>query len=330
MNVSTLDLNLLPALDALLAERHVTRAARRVGLSQPAMSHALSRLRALLGDPLLIRSGRKLVLTSRAEALIEPTRGSLDGLEALFRGPATFDPKTVRRTIRIAASDYAEFVLLPPLLAHLSETAPGVDLVVRPAPGRSGTENLASADADLFLGPVGSETAAARVHHEALFDERFVCVLRRGHPLSKRELTVNRFISARHAFIAPRGTPGGIVDAALSALGKERQVAVTLPHFLVAPYIVARTDLILTLAERVAIEAARHLPIVIMKHPLVLTPFTVSMVWHERSNADPVHAFVRRALRESAGLSASTRTRNVSSTTRSLGRTKKRTRSPGR
>jgi DNA-binding transcriptional LysR family regulator len=302
LNLGALDLNLLVVLDALLAERHVTRAAARVGLSQPATSHALARLRAVFGDPLLVRgAGGAMVPTPRAEALAPRLRAALDGVTAALRGEQPFDPATARRTFRIATGDYAELVLLPALTARLAREAPGVDLWV--VAGGEDLATLATGAHDCVLMPYRGPVAPAGVYEKKLFDETFTCVVRRGHPLvaQGQKLTLARYEAMPHLLIAPRGTPGSFVDDALAALGKQRRVALAVPHFLVAPHVVAATDLILTLATRIARAVAAPLDLVMMPPPVDLPGFTMSMWWHERNHHDPAQRWLRQVIAEVAG-----------------------------
>lgn len=297
MNLSSVDLNLLVVLDALLVERSVTRAGRRVGLSQPAMSHALARLRALLGDPLFVREGRLMVPTPRAEALAEPLAAALASLGALVEAPEAFDPLRASRSLRISSTDYAQVMVLPALCAKLQVEAPGIDLLVHPTTDDV-LRMLARGELDLALGPVRLSEAPSATRHETLFDERFVCLVRKGHPLTHGKVTPERFAAARHAFIAPRGRPGGAVDEALAQLGLGRRVAFQSAQFLVAPYVVAQSDLVITIPARVARMFASKLGLATFAPPVSLPGFSVSLIWHERSEQDPALAFVREAVRE--------------------------------
>jgi DNA-binding transcriptional LysR family regulator len=287
------DLNQLRVLDALLTERSVTAAARRLNLSQPAVSHALARLRLRFEDPLLVRTGRGMALTSRAEALAPGLRAALARLDAVLSDRPDWDPATARRTFSIATADYGELAVLPALLPRLAALAPNVDLWVQRPTFPEATQ---VDDVDLVLTVPRGDEAPAGVRSRALLRERFVVVMHRDHPLAAG-MTVEQYAAARHAFIAPRGSPGGVVDAALARRGLTRHVALTVPHFLVIPHIIARTDLIVTLAERVA-GAFAHLPIVAVPPPLDLPGFTIMMTWREAVDADPGHAWLRRLLVE--------------------------------
>jgi len=295
VNLGAVDLNLLVVLEALLATRSVTAAARRVGLSQPAASHALARLRALLADPLFVRSGAQLVPTARADALRAPLGTALDTIRQSLAGPAAFDPKTSQRTFALWTADLGEFVLLPPLAAHLAAHAPRIDVAVRPIGAEAVDRLLAEGTLDLALGPGGP--TEARFHREALYRESFVCVLRKGHRALRKRWDLDAYCAESHLLVAPRGTPGSSVDTWLATKGKARRVALMIPHFLVAPHVVAASDLVWTAPEVMARAYADLVDVVIRPTPVAMEGFTTVMIWHERHDRDPGHAWLRGAVR---------------------------------
>lgn len=298
VHLGTFDLNLLLALDALLTERSVTRASARIGITQSAASHALSRLRKLTGDELLVRGRDGMLPTVRAEAMGAPLRRALDDIRGTLSPPPAFDPKTARLRAFIGTSDYAELVLLPGIMARLGREAPGVELRVvalRDEPGA----DLASGKLDVVLMPPLPSEDGPSIRRRQILEERFVCVARREHPLAKkRTLTLSRFAGASHALISPWGMEGGFVDDALARLGLQRRVTVALPHAMVAPHLVASSDLLLTMAERVARVLAPPLNLVVIEPPpeLLLTGFAISMMWHERTHSDPARRWLRDAI----------------------------------
>jgi DNA-binding transcriptional LysR family regulator len=299
-----LDLNLVLALDALLAERHVTRAATRLGVSQSAASHALARLRDLLGDPLLVRGPRGAMQpTPRALALAPLLNRALTDVAAALRKPERFAPSTARRTFHIGAGDYAELVLLPALAARLAKTAPGIDLFIRTVP-EDIPGAIAQGDFDAVIAPARPrDVAGPGIYQRLLFEETFVCAVRRGHPAAERRLTLERFCALDHLLIAPRGTYGGFVDDALAALGKERRVALAVPHFLIVPHVVASTDLIVTLASRIAAAFAESHRLVTLRPPseLGISGFPMHLIWHERAHADDAQRWLREQITAVAG-----------------------------
>jgi DNA-binding transcriptional LysR family regulator len=294
-----IDLNLLRVLDALLATRSVTAAAERLGLSQSATSHALARLRDALGDALLVRGRGGLVPTARAEAMRVGLADALAAMQRAVARPDPFVPATARRTFRIASADYTEFLLLPPLMRQLADLAPHVDLVMRNVAGELIGE-LTRGDCDMGLGPAVSSNDRPGIRSRALFDDTFVCVVRRDHPALGRRWTAERFAGLAHAFIAPRGQPGGVVDDALAKLGLARRVALMVPDFLAAPFVIAQTDLVLTLPERVARAFAASLPLVIVPPPLEVPGFSMMLLWHDRVHEEPAQRWLRDRIVDAA------------------------------
>ena len=302
VHLTSLDMNLLVALDVLLAERHVTRAAARIGLSQSAMSHALARIRDVFDDPMLVRTSEGMYPTDRALALEPQLRRVLGELSvALAGGGAAFAPRTTQRTFSLGTTDYAGIVLLPALLEHVRREAPGIDILVKPlSPDWSSALGVGAVD--VVLGPARVDAHDAHgIAHEPIWEGRLRCVVRRGHPLARRRLTVERYVSYPHVMVAPNGTRGSFVDDALALLGHRRRVACMVPHFLLAPYLVARTDLVLTSSEHAIrghltqldlVDRALPLPL-----PLSMAPISLSMAWHERSTNEPGHVWFRDILR---------------------------------
>lgn len=290
------DLNLLRALHALLAERHVTRAAARIGITQPAMSHALARLRATLADPILVRTAAGMAPTPRAEAIGASLERVLAEVAELVATPDAFAPATSTRRFRIATSDYIELVLFPKLLAQVWREGPSIDVRVANL-GLAMGELLTQGDIDLGIGPLGAFRALPRgTKAQKILDDELVCVIREDHPFAKRRLTLDDYCSLPHALVSPSGQSGSYVDTALAKLGRTRRVAIEIPHFLVAPHIVRETDVVLTLAKRIADVLAPTLGLRRVPPPIEVPGFTMSMVWHERNHADPAHAWLRATI----------------------------------
>ena len=292
---SSIDLPLLRAFDALLAEKHVTRAARRLGITQSAASHSLGRLRRVLGDPLFVRGPRGVVPTERAVALGPEVRALLERVAALGRERGPFDPEQLERTFTLAGADFMEMLLLPPLLRRLAKEAPRVDLVSRPITADP-ESSLESGELDLAIGVF--RAPSGRLVARKLFDESFVCMLRRGHPALKERFTVERFAALPHVLISPRGTGAGAVDDALAKHHLRRRIAVRTSTFLAAPLLVVETDCVVTLPARVAAVMARGRPVVLVPPPLRVPGFAVTMLYHERAKSDPAHAWLRARMAE--------------------------------
>jgi DNA-binding transcriptional LysR family regulator len=298
MHAIDFDLNLLLALDALLTHRHVTRAAAAVGLSQPAMSHALSRLRDVIGDPLLVRGAGAMVLTSRAEALVPIVDDAL-GAIARVRAPARFDPKTLRRNFIVGLVDYSEMVLLPALSDYIAVHAPLVSVTCRQTtdpPQRA----LESGELDVWIGVDPPDVAGLTAQH--LLNDTYLCAVRHGHPAVERKgrakpsLSLSTFVQLRHIQVAPRGTPGGPVDAALAKRGLSRDVAVRVPHFLVAPLLLLSSDFVLTAPALVLQAFAEISDVQLFAPPLDVEGFALLQVWHERRQHDVAHAWFRNVV----------------------------------
>ncbi len=287
-----IDLNLLKLFDALLKERSVTRAGQRLGLSQPAASRGLGRLRRLLNDRLMVRTSQGLELTPRAEALSEPVARLLEDARSIV-APLTFDPSTASGRLTIATTDHMTLLLIPTLLSRLVQLAPGLDLEI-PAPSGDNVNLIKQGDADLAIGVYGK--LPSRFHQRLLYDEDFVCLVRRGHPVLAEQLTLKRFISLSHISVIITGYGNNAVDDALAKQGLSRRVAVRLPHFLAAPLLVAESDMILSLPRRLAHRIALSTPVEILEIPLKIDSFTPSIIWHERRQNDSAHMWLRKLI----------------------------------
>lgn len=296
MNLSRVDLNLLVVLDALLAETSVTGAARRVGLSQPAVSNALTRLRDLVGDPLFVRDGRGIVATPRARALAEPLRRALAEIGDALEPLAPFDPRRARRTFVLAAPDIAELVLIPPLVARLQAEAPGVEIRVVSGHAARPSEPRTEGDPDLVISMVSD----AAPHCAPLFSLEFVCLVRRDHQRVGSRMSLARFLELDHVLVAPGGTSGGVIDELLAARGHKRHVALTLAHFFSAAMVVSRSDLVMSATSVLAAIAERILPVRSLRHPLDAPTVTIGQRWHARDNDDPGHRWLRGLIAEVA------------------------------
>jgi DNA-binding transcriptional LysR family regulator len=298
-NLAALDLNLLLVLEVLLAERSVTRAARRLGLSQSATSHALGRLRQVLDDPLFVRSPRGLVPTARAIQLASPLRAAFGELRSALSGPSPFEPATAAGTVRICTADFGQSLLVPGLCATVARQAPQVQLITTGFPQDVQTM-LSSGQADLALGMAG---VGPELNQIVLVTEPFRCVVRRGHPALQDgadTLPLDTYAELGHVLVSQKGVPRGFVDRALSARGLSRKVALVVPHLLPAAQAVAVSDLVWTAPVRLAETAAQLLPLRVLEPPLEIEPFSLAMSWHDRRHGDPLHAWIREQIRELA------------------------------
>lgn len=290
-DIRTLDLNLLKALDALLAERSVTRAAERLNLTQPAVSGMLARLRDSFDDPLFVRGQRGIIPTPRALQLAEPLRRMLGEAGAMLT-PPVFDPAHARLTLSLATTDYAQQVMVVPFLARLRTVAPGVRVAVR---GEDMARMPRFEDGDLDLALMTPDSAPQGLHARHLFDETYVVAMREGHPdAGEGALSLDRFCDLDHALVSLAGGGfHGVTDEALAAMGRERRVVLSVGSFLVLAQVLRTTDLVAVVPRRLALGA----PGMTMRAPPVAVPgFAKVMVWHDRTHHDPAHRWLRDLL----------------------------------
>jgi DNA-binding transcriptional LysR family regulator len=304
------DLNLLIALDALLQEQNVSRAAKRVGLSTPAMSHALARLRKQLGDPLLVRAGQRMVVTPRAADLRDRVHALSEETLGVLRPEPSRDLKKLERAFRIKASDMV-LCVLGPALDKMVRELPGVSLHVmppqfeEPALLRAGTVDLAIGVYDYT--PYSDLPNDLRI--QQLFEDHFTCVVRKDHPTVGRTLTLEQYVSLDHVQIAPRGQPGGYVDELLAELGHKRRIVRAVPYFIAALVLVAETDYVLTVSGQLARRLAEPLGLRLVQPPrsLALEPNHMAQLWHPRNDKDPAHRWLRESIAEAAKISTRNR-----------------------
>ncbi|ORM72664.1 transcriptional regulator [Pantoea deleyi] len=288
-DISGLDLNLLKALDALLDEGSVTRAARRLSLTQPAVSGMLTRLRDYFDDPLFVRSSHGMVPTRRATELAGPVKNILTDIAVLVRSP-DFDPETAEMVYSIAATDYALSAVVVPLIARLKKQAPLIRIAVRPVDDERMHQQLSCGELDLAL--VTPQTTPGDLHARALFEEEYVCVAGRHHPLAAAtaKMTLEQFCEQEHILVSTEGRFAGVTDEVLAQRGRERRVGVSVNSFLVVPDI-------LRVTEMMAVVPARLVPmdsnLAVIPLPVAIPGFTKSMAWHERTHRDPAHQWIR-------------------------------------
>lgn len=290
VQLSAIDLNLLVVMGALLETRSVKGAAARLGLSPSATSHALGRLRELLDDPVLVRAGRRMVPSARAEQARPRLARVLAEVSQLLASPEAVEPATLRRSFRLATTDYVETLFVRPLGRRLAEVAPGVDLFCSPIP--DAVERLRGEQCDLAFGvflelPDDLEGAP-------LVEDDLVCVMRRGHPRSRGRFTLAQYAAATHVLTAPEGGTRAIVDTLLAREGLSRRVARTAATFEGAAQLVPGTDFLLTLPRRMAEHVAPALDLVLRRPPLSIPSFTIRMIWHRRHAEDGAHRWLRQ------------------------------------
>lgn len=293
MDFHGIDLNLLVAFDALMGERNVTRAATQVGVSQPAMSAALSRLRTLLGDPLFLRSADGLLPTQRARDLAEPVAQALRQIESAMVSKPAFDPANATLTFNLGLPDYPSFVLLPTLLHALEAQAPGITLHVHAVNGRDAAVELLDAGAiDAAIG-VQPSNADGRIRTRPLLRDSFVTIVSSGHPAARQGMDMATYLQLQHVLVSPEGHLYGLVDHALSQQGLQRKLALTLPHMFAVPAVIAQTRMTSTILKRVALHAQASHRLALLPPPLALPEIAMDLMWHRRSDMHPAQWWLR-------------------------------------
>jgi len=293
-DLSTFDLNLLRVFDAVARERHVTRAAARLNLSQPAVSNALNRLRAALGDELFLRAPQGVVPTSLALSLMRPVEEMLDRLQETLAATAPFDPAGSDRVFTIALSEYAEAVLAPPLFNRLAQEAPGILVAIRHADRTNAHALLESGEAQLAIAMLGEPTALyTRLR---LLPEAFMVLTRPGHPLLDGPMSVERYIAFPHLLHSPNGSRDGAMDRVLQEAGHARRLGAVVAHLSAVPEILLGTDMVMTLSSRLARQMAEVHGLALRPVPIETKHMRLSMIFHRRFEADQGHAWLRRLL----------------------------------
>ncbi|QXZ80198.1 LysR family transcriptional regulator [Rhizobium sp. L51/94] len=288
-----MDLNLLVSLEALLIERNVTKAAKRLNLSQPALSAQLNRLRDVFDDPLLVPGHRGMIPTAKAFELLEPLRAALEQLRSTLDSHKSFAPMSAELVVSIACTDYVEAAVVLPLILALREKAPGVRIAVHRLNPPRLDQQLSDGNVDLAIATPDGSQPHLRTRH--LFEETYVLIGREGHPHLRNSLTAEGFAELEQLIVSPSGgaftTP---VDATLGAFGRQRKIVASAASFLVVPEIVAASDLVALVPRRLL---QRRLPLLTMIDvPWLYEHFTVELVWHDRTHGHPGHHWIRQLI----------------------------------
>jgi DNA-binding transcriptional LysR family regulator len=293
--LSSINLNLLVALEALLATRSVSEAARRVSVTTSAMSHSLAALRVLFDEPLLVRSGGRMALTPYAQSLREPLAQALGGITRILDGATQFEPASAQRRFVIAAPDFFSTLILPELMAIVARDAPGIELSIVPSVRRGNAWLLESGELDLALGAVVDD--APGIRRLELCTEGFACAVRKGHPDVAGRLPLDLYARLPHLVITLGDDERPTwIDEALARKGRSRHVALRTRYFMAAPLIVAATDLVLTAPAMLIGYFAKLVPLTVLAPPLPLPSYPEEAYWHERYDSDPGHQWLRGIL----------------------------------
>lgn len=295
-SINGIDLNLLVVFDALLTERHVTRVGERINLTQPAVSHALNRLRLLFDDRLFVRSAKGMEPTPKALELGPRVQAVLAEIGGILDRRPGFVPATSRRIFTLGLSDYVASVLLPGLIRKMQDIAPSVSIIVKNANYGTGMALLEDGQVELIVGSFPAPLAY--VHEALLFREGFVCAARKGLKRFERGFNLRHYLAFDHLQVSSRGEPYGVVDAVLAKESLQRKVTLTVGQFLLAPLLLRDADFIATEPKRLFSAHAGELTL--RKPPFAIPEFEVVQMWHSRFDADPGHVWLRRLLEDTA------------------------------
>ncbi|MFT3820043.1 MAG: LysR family transcriptional regulator [Rubrivivax sp.] len=297
-----LNLQLLAYLEALVAERHVTRAADRMGIGQPAMSSALARLRLVFKDPILVKTRAGMEPTGQALQLAAKFHEAMALIDQATRAAQPFEPRAAERHFRLMASDGVAQLFLPPLLARMRSQGPGLRFTCQPGDMRRSAEFLREGECDLVIGHL--PRAAAELHTSQLYPQQAVCIAARAHPCVQGSLTLDQFVAMSHVVFGGGPVPfpsmETMVDERLAELGLSRRAALRVPSLTLTAPVVAATDLLAIVPQRVAQAGAEMFGLQILAVPLALDVIDIGMYWHGRLHRDPAHSFLRSVMREVA------------------------------
>jgi DNA-binding transcriptional LysR family regulator len=295
MKLSGIDANLLAALDALLREKSVTRAARRLGVGQPALSHSLARLRDHFKDDLLVLKGRNYVLTDKAERLAHAVTNATRSLAEVFEERPSFDAATSSYRFVVACSDLFGVLVIPELLRTLKREAEHVEVELRAIVATS-KESILEGGVDLALGTF--EDVPSNINQQSLYEDAAVCVVRANHEQVGKRLTLEMYGKLPHLEIGPTADsiPGLHIDRALAAIGKRRHVTLRVPYYLLAPHILEQTDHVATLSSSGAEVLAKMARLRVVEPPIELPSYRFSQIWQNRHNDDHAHTWLRERI----------------------------------
>jgi len=297
VDIRAVDLNLLKAFDALMSERAVTRAAGRIGLSQPAMSHALSRLRALFADDLFVRTPNRMEPTARAREIAPLVSAAIEHIEAALNLSVGFDPAKSAGIFTAGMAEYAEVALVGRLAESFARQAPKATLRLTPVTGAEAAEQLDSGAIDVAASHL--RALPAHLASMVLLRDPFVLIARRGHPLAAEPLSIEGYAALDHVLVSPRGDTTGAVDRALKDFGLKRRIALLVATYLALPSVLAASDLVATVPRRTARQIAAIAEIEIMPLAIDLSVL-VSMAWHRRAASEPAQIWFRSLLVDAA------------------------------
>ena len=291
MELSDIDLNQLVLFQQLMVERRVSKVAENLGLTQPAVSNTLAKLRRQFGDELFVRTPKGMVPTPFAEQLAEPIGYALGMIHSGLNQQSRFEPASVKRSVTIGMTDIGEIVFLPRLLEQLRVAAPGVSLSTVRTTATTLRDDMEAGKVDLAIGPLPQLKAG--FFQRRLFRQRYVCLFRKGHTLDRKRLSLTDFKAAEHLVIVSAGTGHGKVDDLIRLAGVERTVRLTVPHFVSVGHILRRTDMLATVTERLAESLIEPFDLTFKPHPVELPEIAINVFWHAKVHRSPLHQWLR-------------------------------------
>ena len=291
MELADIDLNQLVLFQHLMVERRVSRVAEKLGLSQPAVSNTLAKLRRQFGDELFVRTPAGMMPTPFAEQLAEPIGYALGMIHSGLNQRSRFEPASVKRSMTIGMTDIGEIVFLPALVERLRRDAPGVSLATVRTTATTLRDDMEAGKVDLAIGPLPQLKAG--FFQRRLFRQRYVCLFRKGHALDRKRLSLADFKAAEHLIIVSAGTGHGKVDDLIRRAGIERHVRLTIPHFVSVGPLLRRTDMVATVTERLAESLAEPFDLTFRPHPVELPAVAINVFWHAKVHRSPAHQWLR-------------------------------------
>lgn len=291
MELSDIDLNQLVLFQQLMVERRVSKVAENMGLTQPAVSNTLAKLRRQFGDDLFVRTPTGMMPTPFAEQLAEPVGYALGMIHSGLNQHSRFDPASVKRSFTIGMTDIGEIVFLPELVGRLRHDAPGVSLSTVRITAATLRDDMEAGKVDLAIGPLPHLKAG--FFQRRLFRQRYVCLFRKGHALERKRLSLSDFKAAEHLVIVSAGTGHGKVDELIRRAGVERTVRLTIPHFVSLGHLLKRTDMVATVTERLAESLVEPFDLTFRPHPVDLPEIAINVFWHAKMHRSPAHQWLR-------------------------------------
>jgi DNA-binding transcriptional LysR family regulator len=299
MELTDIDLNQLVLFQQLMIERRVSKVAEKLGVTQPAVSNTLAKLRRQFGDELFVRTPSGMMPTPFAEQLAEPIGYALGMIHSGLNQYARFEPSSVKRSVTIGMTDIGEIVFLPELVERLRQEAPGISLSTVRTTNTNLRDDMESGKVDVAIGLLPQLKAG--FFQRRLFRQRYVCLFRKGHPLDRKRFTLADFRQAEHLVIVSAGTGHGKVDELIRRAGVERQVRLTVPHFVSVGHILQRSDMVATVTERLADSLVKPFDLTYRPHPIDLPEVAINLFWHAKVHRSPAHQWLRGVIFEMFG-----------------------------